>query len=45
MSIPNHNGVMNDVLDYLDDLEAFDAALTNDAPTVPWETIKAELGW
>ena len=29
----------------LEDVEAFDAALAEDAPTIPWEQVKVDLGW
>jgi PHD/YefM family antitoxin component YafN of YafNO toxin-antitoxin module len=29
----------------LEDVEAFDEALAEQAPTIPWEQVKADLGW
>lgn len=34
-----------DALEELEDADAIDAAMAEDAPDVPWESLKAEFGW
>lgn len=29
----------------LEDVEAFDQALAEDSPTIPWEQVRVDLGW
>jgi len=36
---------MVDALEEAQDVEAFDAALAEEGPNVPWEQVKADLGW
>jgi antitoxin Phd len=28
-----------------EDVEAFDASLAEEGPSIPWEQVKADLGW
>ena len=32
-------------LEDAEDIEAFDAALAEEGPNIPWEQVKADLGW
>jgi antitoxin Phd len=32
-------------LDEVDDVAAFDAAMAEEGPNIPWETVKVDLGW
>jgi len=32
-------------LEDAEDLAAFDAAMTEEGPNIPWEQVKADLGW
>jgi hypothetical protein len=32
-------------LEDADDVEAFEAAMTEAGPNIPWEQAKADLGW
>jgi antitoxin Phd len=36
---------MRDALDELEDIAAFDAALAEEGPNLPWAQVKADLGW
>ena len=36
---------MLDALDDIEDTAAFDQAMAEEGPNVPWEEIKADLGW
>lgn len=36
---------MRDALDELEDIAAFDAALAEEGPNLPWAQAKADLGW
>ncbi|HZL80512.1 MAG TPA: type II toxin-antitoxin system Phd/YefM family antitoxin [Demequina sp.] len=36
---------MVEALDEADDAAAFDAAMAEEGPNVPWEQVKADLGW
>ncbi len=29
----------------VDDMAAFDAAMSEEGPSIPWEQVKADLGW
>lgn len=31
--------------DEIDDIAAFDAAMAEEGPNIPWEQAKADLGW
>jgi len=32
-------------LEDAEDVAAFDAAMAEEAPNIPWEQVKADLGW
>lgn len=32
-------------LEETEDIEAFDAAMAEEGPNIPWEQVKADLGW
>ena len=32
-------------LEDAEDIAAFDAAMTEEGPNIPWEQVKADLGW
>lgn len=32
-------------LEDAEDVEAFDAAMAEEGPNIPWEQVKADLGW
>lgn len=32
-------------LEHADDVSAFDAAMDEEGPNIPWEQVKADLGW
>jgi prevent-host-death family protein len=36
---------MTEALEELDDIEAFDKAMAEEGPNLPWDEVKAELGW
>jgi len=36
---------MLDALEEQEDSAAFDAAMAEEGPHIPWETVKADLGW
>lgn len=36
---------MMDALEEAEDIEAYDASLADEGPNIPWEQVKAELGW
>jgi antitoxin Phd len=42
---PEHYERMVEALEDAEDIEAFDAAMAEEGPNVPWEQVKADLGW
>ncbi|MEO8261792.1 MAG: type II toxin-antitoxin system Phd/YefM family antitoxin [Pseudolysinimonas sp.] len=36
---------MMDALEEAEDLEAYDASLADEGPSIPWEQVKTDLGW
>jgi antitoxin Phd len=34
-----------EALEEADDVVAFDAAMTEEGPNIPWDQVKADLGW
>lgn len=36
---------MTEALEEAEDVAAFDAAMAEEGPDVPWEKVKADLGW
>jgi len=45
MLSPERYAELLDAWEELEDIAAFDAALEEAAPNVPWEQVKADLGW
>jgi PHD/YefM family antitoxin component YafN of YafNO toxin-antitoxin module len=45
MLSPERYAELLDAWEELEDIAAFDASLTEAEPTVPWEQVKADLGW
>jgi len=42
---PSQYQAMLDALDDIEDTAAFDQAMAEEGPNIPWEEIKADLGW
>lgn len=42
---PEHYARLVAALQDAEDAEAFDAAMTEEGPNIPWEQAKADLGW
>lgn len=42
---PQQYETMLDALEDAEDLAAFDESLAEEGPSVPWEQVKADLGW
>ncbi len=42
---PEHYEVLVEALEELDDIQAFDAAMAEEGPNIPWDQVKADLGW
>mgnify|MGYP006054963117 FL=1 len=36
---------MMDALEDAEDVAAFDSAMEEEGPNIPWEEVKADLGW
>lgn len=36
---------MSEALEDADDVDAFDAAMTEEGESIPWARVKADLGW
>ncbi|MCB0863126.1 MAG: type II toxin-antitoxin system Phd/YefM family antitoxin [Solirubrobacterales bacterium] len=36
---------MMDALEEVEDVAAFDAAMAEEGPNIPWDEVKADLGW
>lgn len=34
-----------DAYEEMEDIEAFDAAMAEEGPNIPWDDVKADLGW
>ena len=34
-----------ELMEALEDVEAFDASMAEEGPSIPWEQVKADLGW
>ena len=45
MVSPDQYDAMLEALEEASDIEAFDAALTEDGDNIPWEQVKRDLGW
>jgi antitoxin Phd len=44
VSVDRYEELM-DAAEELEDVEAFDEALEENEPTIPWEQVKVDLGW
>jgi len=42
---PEQYELMMDALEEAEDIAAFDAAIAEGGEAIPWEQVKAELGW
>lgn len=42
---PERYEQLMDALEDAEDIEAFDAAMAEEGPDIPWEQAKADLGW
>ena len=42
---PERYDELMDALEEVEDIQAFDEAMAEDGPTIPWDQVKADLGW
>ena len=42
---PERYAMLMAALEDAEDVSAFDAAMNEEGPTIPWEQVKADLGW
>ncbi len=42
---PQRYDELMEALDEADDVAAFDAAMAEEGPNLPWDRVKADLGW
>ncbi len=42
---PEHYDRLSAALEDAEDVAAFDAAMAEEGPNIPWEQVKADLGW
>lgn len=42
---PEQYNKMMDALEDAEDIAAFDAAMAEEGPNIPWAQVKADLGW
>ena len=42
---PERYEELMDAFEELEDVRAFDAALAEDEPSIPWDVVRADLGW
>lgn len=42
---PERYDELMDALEEAEDVAAFDAAMREEGPNIPWEQVKADLGW
>ena len=42
---PEHYARLLAALEDAEDVAAFDAAMDEEGPSIPWEQVKADLGW
>lgn len=42
---PEYYEVLLNALEDAEDVAAFDEAMTEEGPNIPWEQVKADLGW
>jgi len=42
---PERYDELMDALEEVEDIQAFDEAMAEIGPTIPWDQVKADLGW
>lgn len=42
---PERYELLTAALEEAEDVEAFDAAVSEEGPNIPWDQVKADLGW
>lgn len=42
---PERYELLMDALEDAEDLAAYDAAMTEEGPNIPWDQVKVDLGW
>ena len=42
---PERYDQLMDALEEIEDIDAFDAAMAEEGPDIPWDQVKADLGW
>ena len=42
---PERYEELMEALEDVEDVEAFDASMAEEGPSIPWEQVKADLGW
>ena len=42
---PERYEELMEALEDFEDVEAFDASMAEEGPSIPWEQVKADLGW
>lgn len=42
---PERYDELMEALEEAEDVAAFDAAMTEEGPSIPWDQVKADLGW
>ncbi len=42
---PERYEELMDALEDAEDVEAFDTSMAEEGPSIPWEQVKADLGW
>ena len=42
---PERYDELMDALEEVEDIRAFDEAMAEEGPTIPWDQVKADLGW
>jgi PHD/YefM family antitoxin component YafN of YafNO toxin-antitoxin module len=45
MVSPERYEEMMDALEEVEDIAAFDAAMAEEGPNIPWDEVKVDLGW
>jgi len=45
MVSPERYDELMDALEEAEDIAAFDAAMAEEGPNIPWDQVKADLGW
>ena len=42
---PERYAELLEAFEELEDVRAFDAAMAEEAPSIPWDVVRADLGW